>query len=89
MTVEDVKTHSNEWRRCLNTLETSVEDVKTHSNEWRRCRLVTSVGMMSETLFPVLALLAYQAKNTRFECSFTSSQLVSSVVSHLLNSIRV
>ncbi len=28
---EDVKAHSNEWRRCKSTLEMSGEDVKSHS----------------------------------------------------------
>ncbi len=36
----------NEWRRCKNTLETSVEDVKTHS---KRVEKIGSLGKNSHS----------------------------------------
>ncbi len=94
---EDAKIHSKrvekmrkytrtEWRRCENRLETSVE---------------SQVDFLIEdesSFFDPISALEDEEKElvkkssmfyTRFECSFSSSPLVSSLFSHLLHSLRV
>jgi hypothetical protein len=87
----------NEWGRCKNTLETSGEDAKIHSKRVENSvfgmaklgAIVTAVnlGQMGSSV-SVRSFARYDFL-PRFECSFSSSPLVSSVVFHLPHSFRV
>ena len=92
----------NEWKRSTTTLEMSGKDLRLHSKRvekiydytrsisvlsgfwwalhgfWYLCYYIPRVGFNERSKF-----------STRFECSFMSCPLVSSVVFHLLHSFRV
>ncbi len=81
------------WTEVKTTLETSGEDVKTTletSGEDTLPRLTTKNRKMRAVKGGEIGFRVQFSHPPRsFECSFTSSPLVSSVVLHLLHSFRV
>ena len=91
----------NEWRRCQTTLVSSGEDVRFNVALQRAVPLARSHGVREGQ--PAVRFVEYLNDewlifsttvevgifSTRFECSFSSSPLVSSVVSHPLHQFRV
>jgi hypothetical protein len=90
--VEKIEKYTrNGWKRCKNTLETSVKYHLTICSTFSINPLSDTVNDLLVTFTRLIGQVCPTCSifSTRSECSFTSFPLSSSVLTHLLHSFRV